>query len=143
MWNKLLLTNENLAMLLIRIPLGLDTFVHGYQKITNIPGIMCYFDGLGVSHLLAWLAIIAEFFGGIGLMIGLFSRIAAFGVTITMVVAIFERHLRYGYLVNWHDGLPFGTEGYDFHTLAIGMGLAVMLAGARSYSLDIVAARLL
>jgi putative oxidoreductase len=136
MLEKLLYTNGGVAMLLVRFPLGLDMFVHGYMKITNVPGTMRYFDGLGISHPLGWLAIIAEFFGGLGLMLGALSRIAGFGVTMTMIVAIFERHLRYGYLMNWHGALPFGTEGYEYHTLAIGMSLAVMLAGAGSYSLD-------
>jgi putative oxidoreductase len=84
----------------------------------------------------AWLAIIAEFCGGLGLMIGLLSRIAAFGVACTMVVAVFLRHLPYGYLMNWHGALPFGTEGYEYHTLAVGMALAVVFAGAGSLSLD-------
>ena len=136
MFRKLLYTNDSVAMLLVRFPLGLDMFVHGYMKITNIAGTMRYFDGLGIHHLFAWLAIIAEFFGGIGLMTGALSRIAAFGVTVTMVVAIFERHLAYGYLMNWHGALPFGTEGYEYHTLAIGMSLAVMIAGAGWVSVD-------
>jgi putative oxidoreductase len=130
MFDRLFQTNNSLALLLVRFPLGLDMFVHGYQKVTHIPSTMRYFDGLNVPHFFAWLAIIAEFCGGLGLMIGLLSRIAAFGVACTMVVAVFLRHLPYGYLMNWHGGLPFGTEGYEYHTLAVGMALAVMLAGA-------------
>ena len=80
MRNRLFETRSSLALLLVRFPLGLDMFVHGYQKVTHIPGTMRYYDGLGVPHPLAWLAIIAEFCGGIGLMIGMLSRIAAFGV---------------------------------------------------------------
>jgi len=99
-------TRNSLALLLVRFPLGLDMFVHGYQKVTHIPGTMRYYDGLGVPHPLAWLTIIAEFCGGLGLMIGMLSRIAAFGVGCTMVVAVFLRHLPYGYLMNWHGGLP-------------------------------------
>jgi putative oxidoreductase len=129
-------TNRSLALLLVRFPLGLDMFVHGYQKITHLPATMIYFDGLHVPHAFAWLAIIAEFLGGLGLMTGMLSRVAAFGVMCTMVVAIFLRHLPYGYLMNWHGGLPFGTEGYEYHTLAIGMALAVMLEGAGSFSVD-------
>jgi len=117
-------------------------FVHGYQKVTHIPGTMRYYDGLGVPHPLAWLAIIAEFCGGLGLMFGMLSRIAAFGVGCTMVVAVFLRHLPYGYLMNWHGGLPFGTEGYEYHTLAVGMALAVLLEGAGSFSVDRVLSRL-
>jgi putative oxidoreductase len=136
MFDRLFQTNNSLALLLVRFPLGLDMFVHGYQKVTHIPSTMRYFDGLNVPHFFAWLAIIAEFCGGLGLMIGLLSRIAAFGVACTMVVAVFLRHLPYGYLMNWHGGLPFGTEGYEYHTLAVGMALAVMLAGAGALSFD-------
>jgi putative oxidoreductase len=136
MLTRLLETNAGFAMLLIRFPLGLDMFVHGYQKVTHVPSTMRYFDGLGVPHVFAWLAIIAEFCGGLGLMIGLLSRIAAFGVACTMTVAVFLRHLPYGYLMNWHGALPFGTEGYEYHTLAIGMSLAILLAGAGAWSLD-------
>ena len=142
MWSRMFETRNSLALLLVRFPLGLDMFVHGYQKVTNIPGTMRYYDGLGVPHPLAWLAIIAEFFGGLGLMIGMLRRIAAFGVGCTMVVAVFLRHLPYGYLMNWHGGLPFGTEGYEYHTLAVGMALAVMLEGAGSFSIDRVLSRL-
>jgi len=142
MWSRMFETRNSLALLLVRFPLGLDMFAHGYQKVTNIPGTMRYYDGLGVPHPLAWLAIIAEFCGGLGLMIGMLSRIAAFGVGCTMVVAVFLRHLPYGYLMNWHGGLPFGTEGYEYHTLAVGMALAVMLEGAGSFSIDRVLSRL-
>lgn len=136
MLTKLLDTHAGLALLMVRFPLGLDMFVHGYQKVTHVPSTMRYFDGLGVPHFFAWLAILAEFCGGLGLMIGLLSRIAAFGVACTMIVAVFLRHLPYGYLMNWHGALPFGTEGYEYHTLAIGMAFAVMLAGAGAFSLD-------
>jgi putative oxidoreductase len=133
---KFFSTDAGWALLLVRFPLGLDMFVHGYMKMTNIPGTMRYFDGLNVPHFFAWLAIIAEFFGGLGLMLGLLSRIAAFGAGVTMLVAIFLRHLPYGYLMNWHGALPFGTEGYEYHTLAIGMAMAVMVAGAGAVSVD-------
>ncbi|HXP84299.1 MAG TPA: DoxX family protein [Bryobacteraceae bacterium] len=136
MLKKFFSTDTSWALLLVRFPLGLDMFVHGYMKMTNIPGTMRYFDGLNVPHVFAWLAIIAEFFGGLGLMLGLLSRIAAFGAGVTMLVAIFLRHLPYGYLMNWHGALPFGTEGYEYHTLAIGMALAVMIAGAGAFSVD-------
>jgi len=142
MRNQLFDTRSSLALLLVRFPLGLDMFVHGCQKVTHIPGTMRYYDGLGVPHPLAWLAIIAEFCGGLGLMIGMLSRIAAFGVGCTMVVAVFLRHLPYGYLMNWHGGLPFGTEGYEYHTLAVGMALAVLLEGAGSFSVDRVLSRI-
>ncbi len=142
MWRLLLRTEPNITPLLIRFALGLDMFVHGSMKLTGwfggggIPATMKYFDGLHVPHLFAWLAIIAEFFGGIGLMLGLLTRVAAFGVGVTMVVAIWLRHLPYGYLMNWHGALPYGTEGYEYHTLAIAMAVGLLLEGAGVWSVD-------
>jgi putative oxidoreductase len=143
MLNRLLVTNNSWAMLLIRLPIGINMLVHGYAKITNVAGTMRYFDGLGINHFFGWLAIIAEFFGGIGLIVGCLSRIAAFGVACTMVVAIFERHIRYGYLMNWHGALPYGTEGWEMHTLSIGMCAGIMLAGAGALSVDRLLVKLL
>jgi len=140
--NKLFATNNSWALLIARLPLGVNMMVHGWAKITNVPGTMHYFDGLGVPHFFGWLAIIAEFFGGMGLVLGCISRVAAFGVACTMVVAIFERHIEYGYLMNWHGGLPYGTEGYEQHTLAIGIALAVMIGGAGALSVDQLLAKL-
>ena len=66
----------------------------------------------------------------------------AFGVGVTMLVAIYLRHWDYGYLMNWHGKLPFGTEGWEYHTLAIGMSLALMLEGAGAFAIDSLLARL-
>ena len=140
--NKLFATNNSWALLIMRVPLGINMIVHGWAKVTNIPGTMHYFDGLGVPHFLGYLAIIAEFFGGIGLLLGCISRIAAFGVACTMITAIFERHVEYGYLMNWHGALPYGTEGWEQHTLAIGIAAGIMIAGAGALSVDQLLAKL-
>ena len=142
MLKKMLQTNDGWAMLLVRLPLGVDMLVHGWAKVTNVPGTMSYFDGLHVPHLFGWLAILAEFAGGLGLILGCLTRIAAFGVGVTMLVAIYLRHWDYGYLMNWHGKLPFGTEGWEYHTLAIGMSLALMLEGAGAFAVDSLLARL-
>lgn len=142
MLNKLFATSSSWAMLLVRLPIGVNMMIHGWAKITNVPGTMHYFDGIGVNHFFGWLAIIAEFFGGIGLILGCLSRIAAFGVACTMLVAIFERHVEYGYLMNWHGALPYGTEGWEMHTLSIGMCGGIMIAGAGALSVDRLLSRL-
>jgi len=120
--------------LLVRFPLGLDMFVHGYMKMTNIPGTMRYFDGLNVPHLFAWLAIIAEFFGGLGLMLGLLSRIAAFGLFCLMIVAPFANHLYPRFFMNWAGNR--GGEGYEYHLLALALLLGIMLHGSGAFSID-------
>src|SRR5439155_19400174 len=80
------------------------------------------------------LAIAAEFFGGLGLIVGLFSRIAAMGIAITMVVAMVTVHLKYGFFMNW-----FGDKqghGIEDHLLAIALAVIVVVHGAGAFSLD-------
>ena len=90
-----------------------------------------------VSHIpapLALLAICAEFFGGLGLIVGLLARVAAFGIAANMVVAIATAHYPFGFFMNWF-GKQKG-EGFEYHLLAIAMAVLVMMRGAGALSLD-------
>jgi putative oxidoreductase len=136
-------TNDSFAPLLARLTLGLVMFPHGAQKMLG------WFGGQGFSgtmnaftqhmHIpapLAFLAIMAEFAGSIGLIVGCLSRVAAFGIATNMVVAILTVHLPNGFFMNW-----FGNqkgEGYEYHLLAIGLALIVIIHGAGKASLDAV-----
>src|SRR5690348_2606904 len=95
MFRKLLGTDENAATVILRFVLGIVFFAHGSQKMLGWFGgygfkaTMGYFTG--AAHIpapLAFLAIAAEFFGGLGLIFGLLTRIAAFGISVNMLVAI-------------------------------------------------------
>lgn len=143
--NKLLATSESFGMFWVRLPLAASMILHGYGKVTNLPGFFRYCDNLGIPPAFAVLGACAEFLGGLGVLFGCLSRIAAFGVACTMLTAAITRHLipGYGYLMNWHGALPFGTEGYEFHTLAIGMSLGIMFCGAGTFSVDYYWARYL
>jgi putative oxidoreductase len=138
MLTKLLSTNNSLAMLWVRLPVGIAMVVHGWGKVINVPGFVQYCDNLGIPPALAYLAICAEFFGGLGMIVGCLSRIAAFGVGFTMLVAAIMRHVipGYGYLMDWHAGTPWGAEGYEYHTFVVGASLGVMFAGAGAFSID-------
>ena len=57
---------------------------------------------MGIPAVFAFLAIAAEFLGGIGLIVGFLSRIAAFGIAVNMLVAILMVHLRNGIFMNWY-----------------------------------------
>jgi putative oxidoreductase len=82
----------------------------------------------------AFLAISAEFFGGIGLIVGLLTRIAAFGIAIEMLVAVFMIHVHNGFFMNW-SGTQKG-EGYEYHLLAIVIALVLVVRGAGAISAD-------
>ena len=89
--------------------------------------------------MFAVLAIAAEFLGSLGLITGFLSRIAAFGVAVVMVVAVVRVHAVNGFFVNWFGNQK--SEGFEFHLLAIGLALIVMIYGAGKPSLDAQLAR--
>ena len=98
-------------------------------------GTMGFFhEQLKIPSVFAFLAIMAEFFGSIGLILGLFTRIAALGIAIVMLAAIFMVHLRVGFFSNW-----FGNqrgEGFEYHLLAIALCIVLLARGAGAFSLD-------
>ena len=120
--------------------LGAVMFAHGAQKMLGWFGgngfskTMAGFEHQGIPAVFALLAILAEFCGGLGLILGLLGRIAAFGVACNMAVAIVKVHLANGFFMNWTGTKP--GEGYEFHILVIGMALAIMIGGAGAGSLD-------
>ncbi len=140
-------TNSSCGPLVARLVLGLVMFPHGAQKVFGwfgghgFAGTMQFFTGtLHIPALFAFLAIAAEFAGALGLIAGLLSRVAAFGVASVMVVAIFM-HTANGFFMNWAGNQK--GEGFEYHLLAIGLALVVMIQGAGKASLDgLIASRL-
>src|SRR5436309_5555189 len=95
MIRKLYATDDNTATVILRLVLGIVFFAHGAQKMLGWFGGYGFHATLGfftgVLHIptpLAVLAIFAEFFGGLGLIVGLLTRVAAFGIGVNMLVAI-------------------------------------------------------
>ncbi|HXA51403.1 MAG TPA: DoxX family protein [Candidatus Acidoferrum sp.] len=138
---ELLRTSPSVPLALVRFTLGLVMLMHGAQKMLGwwggpgFSGTMGFFESMGIPAPFAFLAIVAEFFGGLGLMIGFLARIAAFGIMVEMIVAIAMVHARNGLFMNWTG--KQGGEGFEFHLLAIGMALAVIIGGAGAYSVDL------
>ncbi|HVS04184.1 MAG TPA: DoxX family protein [Thermoanaerobaculia bacterium] len=136
------------AATVARIALGAMILPHGMQKLFGafggygFAGTMGYFTGaLGIPWIFALLAIVAELFGGLGLLLGLAGRLAAFGVGTVMLVAALLSHAQAGFFMNWGGQLPAGQEGWEFHLLAVGLALVVILRGAGSLSADRAIAR--
>ncbi len=135
-------TTGSIAPLIARLTLGLVMFPHGAQKALGwfggygFQGTMGFFTGMmHIPVLFAVLAIAAEFLGSLGLIVGLFSRIAAFGIASTMVVAILTVHAANGFFMNWNN-TPGAKEGFEYHLLAIGLALVVIIQGGGALSLD-------
>jgi putative oxidoreductase len=141
MLSKLFKTDVNWVVTVVRIVLGVVFFAHGAQKMLGwyggygFSGTMGFFTKtLGIPAQLAFLAICAEFFGGLGLILGLLSRLAALGIGVNMLVAIAIVHRHFGFFANW-----FGNqkgEGYEYHLLVLAIVLAIIVRGAGALSLD-------
>ena len=134
-------TDDTFSTLILRLTLGVVFLPHGAQKVLGwfgghgFSGTMGYFtQHLNIPTLFAFLAIAAESAGAVALILGLFSRVAAFGIAATMAVAIFMGHLQNGFFMNW-SGNQQG-EGFEYHLLAIGIAVALMIRGGGKYSID-------
>jgi putative oxidoreductase len=138
---RLLATPNDGILALMRLVLGIVFFLHGSQKMlgwfggSGFSGTMHFFTGLlHIPAPLAALAICAEFFGGLGLIVGLLTRIAAFGISVNMVVAIWMVHLANGPFMNWYGNQK--GEGYEYHLLALALAIPIMIRGAGAFSVD-------
>lgn len=91
-----------------RIVLGIIFFAHGGQKMLGWYGgpglastVRSFAEQLHLPSTLAYLVIGGEFFGGLGLIVGLFSRIAALFIVVTMLGAMATVHFRFGLFMDW------------------------------------------
>ena len=141
MIRKLTATDNDAAITVLRLVLGIVFFAHGAQKMLGwfggygFTGTMGMFTGmLHIPPVFAFLAIAAEFFGGLGVLFGLLTRVAAFGIFCNMLVAVAMVHHQFGFFMNW-AGTQKG-EGFEFHLLALAATVFLMIRGAGAASLD-------
>ena len=146
MINTLLKTQVLFSGTVLRLFLGVVMLPHGAQKLFGwfgghgFAGTMHFFTvSMGIPYVFALLAILAEAVGSVGLILGFFTRICAFGIGTTIVVAVLMVHLKNGFFMNWF-GMQAG-EGYEYHLLVLGMVLTLMLTGGGRWSLDSVLSR--
>ena len=141
MLRKLTITENTNAITILRLVLGVLFFAHGAQKMLGwfggygFSGTMGFFTGaMHIPAPFAFLAIAAEFFGGIGLLLGLLTRIAAFGIAVNMLVAIVMVHSQFGLFANW-SGTQKG-EGIEYHLLVLAITAFLMIRGGGALSAD-------
>jgi putative oxidoreductase len=137
----LLATDDSWAPLVVRLTLGVVMFPHGAQKLLGWWGGSGFAGTLGgfeqAFGLAAWvtlLVIVAEFFGSLGLVFGFLTRLAACGIGAVMVGAVALAHWPNGFFMNW-SGQQAG-EGFEFHLLAVGICVALLVAGGGRWSVD-------
>lgn len=140
MLGSILRTSDDIGAFIARITLGIVILPHGLQKLLGLFGgagfsdTVEFFVGSGLPAFVAILIIIGESFGALGLILGFFSRMAAFGITIIMLGAIVTVHLQNGFFMNW--GGSGAGEGFEYHLLAVGLGLIVLIKGGGIWSID-------
>jgi len=131
------------AVLILRVGLGLILMYFGAQKLLGVfggPGpqgtIEMFRKGMGIPAPLTVLAMCGEFFGGLGMIVGLLTPVAAFGATCTMGVATYINWKTPGIMTDLMNG-KFEAAPTAFFAFSLMVGsLAVMLIGGGSYSLD-------
>jgi putative oxidoreductase len=137
---RLMSTSNDVTLTTLRLVLGVVYFAHGAQKMLGwfggygFHGTMGFFTHMGMPAPVAFLVICTEFFGGLGLIVGLLTRIAALGIGIEMIGAIFMVHLPNGFFMNWAGNQK--GEGFEYHLLAIAMCAVLLLRGAGAFSVD-------
>lgn len=141
MLRKILATTNDWTLTLLRLVMGVIFFAHGAQKVLGwfggygFSGTMGFFTNMmHIPAVFAFLAICAEFLGGIGLILGALGRIAAFGIACNMVVAVLMVHGPNGLFMNW-TGQQKG-EGFEYHLLAIAIAIVLMVKGSGALSVD-------
>ena len=136
----LLQTESGWLGLVLRLTLAVVIFPHGAQKVLGWFGghgfknTLKFFTDSGIPAGLALLAMAAEFLGPLGLVIGLLTRVAAFGIACVMLVAIVTVHWPHGFFMNWYGNHK--GEGFEYHLLALGIAIALIIGGAGAWSVD-------
>jgi putative oxidoreductase len=116
-------------------------FPHGAQKLFGWFGgfgftnTMTYFtETAGLPWIIAFLIIMGESLGSLGIILGFFTRLSAFGLICIMVGAIITVHIPNGLFMNWF-GKQAG-EGFEYHLLVIGISIPLLISGGGKYSVD-------
>ena len=122
---------QPLALLVMRLTLGIIMTVHGSHKVFGGLGHFAHMvGGMGVPSWLGYAAAFTELIGGILLIAGFFARGAAFAVCVELVIAIWKVHL--------HNGLIGSADrpGFEFPLAVATLAFAVIFFGAGPISLD-------
>lgn len=129
-------TQTTIGLFLVRVVLGVIFILHGGQKLFQfgVSGFSGGLEQMGVplAGLFGFLVVVAEFGGGIALVLGLLTRLAGMGIAATMIGAIWLVHLKNGF---------FAPDGYEFPLMLLAAALGMVIMGPGAWSLDAVLAQ--
>ena len=109
----------------LRIVAGIGFMMHGLPKLFDIPGTQTSFINMGVTTDLAIIIGLLEFIGGLVILLGLLTRIAAGLLSIEMIGAILHVKLSKGFI-----------GGYEFELLLISICFTLVILGPGKISIE-------
>ena len=115
------------SLFVARVVVGIIFMAHGAQKLFGAfggPGLSAVVQMMGS---LGYLVTVGEFFGGLGLVLGVLSRFSAASIILIMLGAIAMVHGKFGFFMNW-AGNQAG-EGFEYHLLAIAALVPIVIIG--------------
>lgn len=119
------MTLQVLGMFLLRVVLGAVFIAHGWAKVSGIEGTIGFFAGLGLPAFMAYVVAYVEFLGGIALVLGLCTRVAAYLIAAIMVGAIVTVKFAKGF-----------AGGYEFDLILLVSALLIAWSGSSPWSVS-------
>ena len=124
-----LLDYSNFGPLILRLVLGLVFVAHGYPKLFGgFSQTVGFFESVGIKPGKFWVFVVGavEFFGGIALVLGFATQLAALLIAINMVVAMAKVKFKIGFV-----------NGYEFDLILLAAALSLTLTGAGAFAIDL------
>jgi putative oxidoreductase len=117
---------------------------HGFAKLSKGPDAFAtILQAMGVPapDVMAWLTILVEIIGGLGVLLGAFVAVLSIPMATVLLVAIFTVHLPYGFssiklVAITSAGAQFGPPGYEMNLLYIACLVALVLGGSGPLAID-------
>jgi putative oxidoreductase len=130
------------APVAIRLGLAIIFIAHGGQKLFGLwggPGLQATLEAfeqsLDVPFYLTLIIVGTEFFGGLTVLVGFLTRLAAAALAVDMIGAIIRVHFMHGFFLNW-SMTPGKGHGYEFNLALLAMTIALLLSGPGRLALD-------
>jgi len=128
----------------LRLIVGYGFMQHGFAKLSKGPeafAIVLHTIGVPAPHLMAWLTILVEVFGGLAILLGAFIHLASLPMATVLLVAMFTVHLPYGFssikLMSVTAGrAQFGPPGYECDLLYLACIAALAIGGSGPMAID-------
>jgi putative oxidoreductase len=117
----------DISLLAVRVVVGVIFAAHGAQKLFGAfggPGLEKVVEMMGP---IGYLVTIGEFFGGLGLVVGLLTRFSAASLIVIMLGAIAQVHGKKGFFLS--DG------GFEYNLALIGLLLPTLIAGPGRFTI--------